>query len=30
MQNALVHVHSPDVHTYTLGQLFDVWGVRVG
>jgi hypothetical protein len=23
----LVHVHSPDVRPYTLGQLFDVWGV---
>ena len=25
----LVHVHSPDVRPYTLGQLFDVWGVRL-
>ena len=25
----LVHVHSPDVRPYTLGQLFDVWGVSL-
>lgn len=25
----LVHVHSPDVREYTLGQLFDVWGVTL-
>ena len=25
----LVHVHSPDVRPYTLGQIFDVWGVRL-
>ena len=25
----LVHVHSPDVRDYTLGQLFDVWGVSL-
>lgn len=25
----LVHVHSPDERSYTLGQLFDVWGVAL-
>lgn len=25
----LVHVHSPDIRPYTLGQLFDVWGVSL-
>ncbi len=27
--SGLVHVHSPDVRPYTLGQLFDVWGVSL-
>ncbi len=27
--SGLVHVHSPDVRPYTLGQLFDVWGVTL-
>jgi hypothetical protein len=27
--SGLVHVHSPDVRRYTLGQLFDVWGVTL-
>ena len=27
--SGLVHVHSPDRRTYTLGQIFDVWGVRL-
>lgn len=27
--SGLVHVHSPDVRSYTLGQLFDVWGVSL-
>lgn len=25
----LIHVHSPDVRTYTLGQVFDIWGVAL-
>jgi hypothetical protein len=24
----LIHIHSPVVRTYTLGEFFDVWGVR--
>lgn len=27
--SGLVHVHSPDVREYTLGQLFDVWSVTL-
>jgi len=27
--SGIVHVESPDVRTYTLGQLFGVWGVRL-
>lgn len=27
--SGLVHVHSPEVRPYTLGQLFDVWGVTL-
>ena len=27
--SGLVHVHSPDLRSYTLGQLFDVWGVSL-
>ena len=27
--SGLVHVHSPDERPYTLGQVFDVWGVRL-
>ncbi|MFL5799181.1 MAG: hypothetical protein ACJ77A_14775 [Actinomycetota bacterium] len=26
--SGLIHIESPAGHTYTLGQLFDVWGVR--
>lgn len=25
----VVHIHSPDVRRYTLGQLFDIWGVTL-
>ena len=28
--SGIVHVESPDVRTFTLGQLFGVWGVRFG
>src|SRR6476619_7075254 len=27
--SGIVHVESPDVRTFTLGDLFDVWGVRL-
>jgi hypothetical protein len=27
--SGIVHVESPDVRTFTLGQLFGVWGVRL-
>ena len=27
--SGLVHVHSPTVRLFTLGDLFDVWGVRL-
>jgi len=26
--NGVIHVESPSVQTFTLGQFFDVWGVR--
>jgi hypothetical protein len=26
--SGVIHIESPSGHTYTLGQLFDVWGVR--
>jgi hypothetical protein len=26
--NAIIHVESPTVQTFTLGQFFDIWGVR--
>jgi hypothetical protein len=28
--SGVLHVESPTVRTYTLGQFFDVWGVRFG
>lgn len=27
-QNGIVHIESPVMRTFTLGQFFDVWGVR--
>ncbi len=27
-QNGIVHIESPVIRTFTLGQFFDVWGVR--
>jgi hypothetical protein len=27
--SGIVHVESPQIRTFTLGQLFDVWGVRL-
>ncbi len=27
--NGIIHVESPTTQTYTLGQFFDVWGVRL-
>ncbi|OGD63748.1 hypothetical protein A2160_03675 [Candidatus Beckwithbacteria bacterium RBG_13_42_9] len=28
-QSRVVHVESPTVQTFTLGQFFDIWGVRI-
>ncbi len=28
--SGIVHVESPTIRTFTLGELFDVWGVRFG
>jgi hypothetical protein len=27
--SGIVHIESPDTRTYTVGQFFDVWGVRL-
>lgn len=28
-ESGIVHIESPTVETFTLGQLFDIWGVRL-